>query len=150
MTYEQELKWREMERLLPMLVKSLEKRKEIIKLEDSIDEKRHFQGIVVDEELSKLKRMKYEVIEESQYFMKISKVVKDIKIGRKQITRKETEGLLYLMWLTKLSVKDFFDVREYVPTVVTEKISKKYDGISFYNATFIDVFQIPRITPIRI
>lgn len=138
MTYEQKLKWREMERLLPILVESLEKRKEAIKFLKHYYERR--QNSTEDENI-KLIEMDEERQAEEDYLEKMAKVVKGTKIRRNQITPKEAEGLAYLMWLEELSISDFFDDYEYVPIGILSKVQKTYDNkATFFDATFEDVF----------
>ena len=84
--------------------------------------------------------MRGELETEVKYYDEIVQVVKGIRIGKGQITTKEAEALLYLIWLTDTSVTDFFDVYEYVPPVISSKIKKKYNGNTFQLATFSQLF----------
>lgn len=138
MTYEQKLKWREMERLLPMLVESLEKVKKCRRFSNHIYEVGR--DSTRDEKV-KLIEMTKEIQAEENYLEQMTEVVKGTKIRRNQITPKEAEGLAYLMWLEELSISDFFDDYEYVPIVILSKVQKTYDNeATFFDATFEDVF----------
>lgn len=133
MNYEQKLKWKEMERLLPMLVKSLEKKKEVVQLQTK--------GVFFDKDgQTKFRELSEELHVEDEYLKKIAQVVKGIKIVKGQITLKEAEALLYFIWLTDTSVTDFFDIDEYVPPVISSRIKKKYNGAEFEHAFFSEIF----------
>lgn len=84
-----------------------------------------------------------EIQEDDESYCDFFKTVKSINIKKEQITSKEFEGLLYLMWIIpELSKSDLFDKEENIYPELAHKLDANYDGENFYEASFDKVFGI--------
>lgn len=174
--------WEIMEQLLPMLMKTVENRRKMLRLEETmksteqylnkkkneIQKLRYTQQIAEGELreaiIRKIKKISEKIRsietfeeENQEMYLKIRKEVEDndslyrksfedlkgIKIRNDQITFKEFEGLLYLMWIIpRFSKSDLFDEKENIYPSLAWKLEANYDGKDFYTASFEKVFGI--------
>lgn len=186
MQYSEEQQWKVMKQLLPRLVKTVENRRRILKLENTIeitneylDKKKEkvikLESIKRRTSSRKLKnriitaiekisieikgieiyqqrnieleaKMSTEIIEDDESYYNFLEIIKGINIKKEQITIKEFEGLLYLMWIIpELSKSDLFDKEENIYPELAHRLDASYDGENFYEATFFEVFGIELI-----
>lgn len=108
MTYREKMQLRELERLLPMLKKTLKKYQEARRLQDVLKNYNYSEKEVqeCEKEIAKLAD-EYGV--ERKYYENVGGFLKGMKIRRRQVSWREFEALLFFMLVTGIRKEELFE-----------------------------------------